>query len=440
MLVLRKCFLIILFFSIFLFPCFSDLPDSSNSSLLVNWPFRNTAPDDLTIKLAIVGPGEEFFLWFGHTGLVVEDSVRGESYFYDFGVFSFDEEFFSNFFFGKFIYSVESTKFIYYIMHIKRINRSIHTLTLNIDPEIKVELAKALYINALPPNKEYKYRHFDNNCSTKIRDYIDFAVYGQLKESTDVPSRMTLREHLRRHTYHNFFTDWIYMFILSGGVDFPSTAWEFTVWEEMYIPSEIERNIINFSYINVEGESVPLVSRSEMIFEAVGREPVLENYIELWPQGLIFGLILAIIPVILSIIYIKFDKLRILLGLYTCIISFIFGILGSLLFFMNYFTEHFVMYNNENLFILNPITLAVFPLAILFLLNKKSASKLLFIAWSVLSFMGIVMIILKLFGVFHQSNLIIIVTCMLFNFGFAGSYFLIFLSEKADKKNYLSNS
>ena len=418
----KNSYLIVLFFFVTLFPGFSDSPDSSQ---LDNWPFKNTVPDDLTIKLAIIGPGEQLFLWFGHTGLIVEDSVRGESYFYDFGVFSFSEEFFSNFFFGKFIYSVESTKFVYYIMHIKQINRSLHTLTLNIDPEIKVEFAKALYINALPANKDYRYRHFDNNCSTIIRDYIDFAVYGQLKESTDVPGRMTLREHIRRHTYHNFFADFLYMFILSGGIDLPST-----VWEEMYIPSEIEKNIIDFSYINKNGESIPLVIDSELIFEAEGREPVLETYIELWPGGLILGLVLALIPVFLTFIYIRFNILRILIGLYTCIISLVFGIFGSLLFFMNYFTEHFVMFNNENLFILNPITLAAFPLGILFILKKKSAAKLLFIVWSLLAIMGIAMVLLKLFGVFYQSNLIIIVTCMLFNFGFAGSYFMIWFNKK----------
>ncbi len=425
------CFIVLLFF-IIPFSGYSDLPDTSNSPLLVNWPFRNTAPDDLTIKLAIIGPGDEFFLWFGHTGLVVEDSVRGESYFYDFGVFSFDDEnFLSNFIFGKFIYNVVSTKFIYYIMHIKRINRSLHTLTLNLDPEIKVELAQNLYVNSRPPDNKYKYRHFDNNCSTRIRDFIDFAVYGQLKENTDVPGRMTLREHLKRHTYHNFFADWIYMFILSGGIDLPSSK-----WEAMYIPSEIERNIINFSYINVDGVSVPLVSGLEMIYEAAGREPILETYIASWPQGLIFGLVLAIIPVILTFIYIRFNISSIFIGLYTCLVSFVFGIFGSLLFFMNYFTEHFVMYNNENLFILNPITLAVLPLGILFVLKKKSASLLLFIAWALLSFLGIIMIVLKLFGVFYQSNLIIILTCMLFNFGFAVSYLLIMLFRPADKKTH----
>lgn len=430
-------FLTVLFLTILILislaeSAFCEFPDTTDPSLFVNWPFRNTNPDDLTIKLAEVGPGEDFFLWFGHTGFIVEDSAKGESYFYDFGVFSFDDKnFLSNFIFGKFIYSVESTKFIYYIMRIKSINRSLHTLTLNLDKEIKVELAKKLYLNSKPPNNEYNYRHFDNNCSTIIRDYIDYAVYGQLKKTANNTSaRMTLREHLRRHTYHNFFADWMYMFILSGIVDKPATGENFTAWDEMYIPSEIERNINNFKYINIDGKSVPLVIGREEIYKGEGRPPVLENYIELWPSGLIAGIILALIPIILTLIYLKYNRLGLILGLYTCIIGFFFGILGSLLFFMDNFTAHFVMFNNENLFIINPLTLAALPLGILFMLKKKTAPLLLFIVWGVITLLCLAMLILKLFGIFYQSNMLIISTCVPFNFGFAVSYFLLVIKKK----------
>ncbi|MDR0662977.1 MAG: hypothetical protein LBF80_02720, partial [Spirochaetaceae bacterium] len=58
--------------------------------------------DYLTVKIAVMGPGDALYFWWGHLGLIIEDELSGTSKFYDYGVFSFDSEnFFLNFAFGR---------------------------------------------------------------------------------------------------------------------------------------------------------------------------------------------------------------------------------------------------------------------------------------------------------------------------------------------------
>jgi hypothetical protein len=57
-----------------------------------------------------MGPGDELYFWWGHIALIIEDSVTSRSRFYDYGIFSFqNDNFFSNFAFGRLLYSCGSS-------------------------------------------------------------------------------------------------------------------------------------------------------------------------------------------------------------------------------------------------------------------------------------------------------------------------------------------
>ena len=62
--------------------------------------------DDLTLKVAVMGPGDELYFWWGHIALVIEDAATGEARFFDYGLFSFENaHFFTNFALGRLLYS-----------------------------------------------------------------------------------------------------------------------------------------------------------------------------------------------------------------------------------------------------------------------------------------------------------------------------------------------
>ena len=48
--------------------------------------------DDLEIKLVTIGPGDDLTSWWGHTAIIVEDHKFNVSRFYNYGLFSFEQE------------------------------------------------------------------------------------------------------------------------------------------------------------------------------------------------------------------------------------------------------------------------------------------------------------------------------------------------------------
>jgi hypothetical protein len=151
--------------------------------------------ENLTLKIAVIGPGDELYFWWGHIALVIEDSTANASRFYDYGLFSFDNEnFFYNFAFGRLLYScgVSSTEsnFGSYF----KTNRDITIYTLEIQNEKRIEIKEFANHNVLPENRDYFYHHFRDNCSTRIRDIIDMMTDGQFSaEYGSAPGRFTLR-------------------------------------------------------------------------------------------------------------------------------------------------------------------------------------------------------------------------------------------------------
>ncbi|MDR0600337.1 MAG: DUF4105 domain-containing protein [Treponema sp.] len=329
----------------------------------------------LTLKIAVVGPGDEVYLWWGHIGLVVEDALSGRSDFYDWGVFSFDNDnFYANFAFGRLLYSCAVSPAAANLAYGIASNRDIVLYTLNLPPEVRAEILQFAENNALPQNKDYWYHHFKDNCATRLRDIIDQATGGAFKARYgEAPGRFTLRGHVRRHTWFSPPWDWLFSFLMGRGIDRP-----ITVWEEMFLPSEVERRISDFTYAGPDGVERPLVSSVEVMNTARGRHPVLDSPPRQWPQTLAAGLLLAALLGLFKAMSRKKDLFgggiaragRILFGLSQSLLGLFFGAAGFLLFFMSFFTNHDYTWHNSTIIFVNPLLFAAFPLGIVLAFGK----------------------------------------------------------------------
>jgi len=367
-----------------------------------------TQGENLTIKVAIAGPGNELYFWWGHIALVIEDSDTGRSRFYDWGLFSFDSEnFFTNFAMGRMLYSCGVSSYEANINHLKNINRGIVLYTLDLSGEAKVKVKDFVDNNILPENRNYLYHHFKDNCTGPILKILDIATDGQFFDRLNIePGRFTLRQHVRRHTWFSPFVDWILNFWMGQDIDLP-----ITVWEEMYLPSEVANQIQNFNYIDSNGMEKPLVSDIEYIFLSEGRPPVLETPFVQWKRELIFGLVLALTLSILFIIQAKHTAFgQVSLGICHSLFGLVFGGAGLVLFFMSIFTEHDYTYNNINILFCNPLLLAAIPLGIKYAAsdnyNKRLKPELLLrLLWLMVTVGIIISMLLKLSPRFWQDNL-----------------------------------
>ena len=366
--------------------------------------------ENLTLKIAVVGPGDEVYFWFGHIAIVIEDSDDDSSYFYDYGLFSFDNEnFYYNFVFGRLLYSTGASSTERNIALAKRRNRSIVFYTLDLPPETRVKVRDFLKNNILPENRDYYYQHFKDNCSTRIRDVINFATDGQLKdEYGKIPGQFTYREHVRRHTWFSPAVDWILNFWLGQVIDIP-----IYVWDNMFLPSEVEKTIQDFMYTDVNGVRRKLVidSSKDIIFTPEGRPAVLDVPRKQWPYELALSLVLSAIFGFFFFLYSKKIRVgKILAGFSMSLCGLVFGLAALLLYFLNIFTNHDYTYENYNMLFATPLLLAAVPLGISYALTKKPEKQfkydlILRIIW-LLTVIGIIIsMIIKLLPVFYQDNL-----------------------------------
>jgi hypothetical protein len=364
--------------------------------------------ENLTIKIAVMGPGNELYFWWGHIALVIDDSRTGQSRFYDYGLFSFkNAHFFINFAFGRLLYSCGVSSASGNIAAYVNTNRDVVLYTLDIPPERREAMREFAEHNVLPENRDYFYHHFKDNCSTRIRDIIDLGVNGQFREQYgNAPGRYTLRQHVRRHTWFNPFADWILNFWMGQDIDTP-----ITVWEEMFLPAEVGKRINDFWYTDVDGVSRQLVTGMETINQAIGRPAVLDVPRRQWPRELALSLTMALILCVFFFFQEKKPPLgQVALGICHSLFGFLFGFAGLLLFFMTFFTNHDYTYHNANLLFANPLLLAAIPLGISYAKVRNFNERLFFEAllrllWLLTALGVFLSMLIKFSPWFWQQNL-----------------------------------
>jgi hypothetical protein len=399
-----------LIFSVLLCFCFFQLSAQDLSE-----PELASRGNYLTIKVAVLGPGDELYIWWGHIGLIIEDALSGESRFYDWGVFDFEQDnFYVNFALGRLLYFCLVTPAEYNLSRITGENRDITIYTLDLPPETKTEVFLFAENNVLPENRDYWYHHFKDNCATRIRDIIDMATGGAFKERYgDAPGRFTLREQVRRHSWFSPFWDWSLSFWMGQDIDKPST-----VWEEMFLPSEIGLRIEDFRYTDSRGVERNLVSSVEVYNTAHGRPGVLPDPGKPWPRELAISLVIVLLFLAFSLVEKKAqvpnmpNKLnpgRVLSGLGQALLGLFFGATGFILFFMTFFTNHDYTYHNSNVIFVNPLLFAAVPLGLIYAFGKNAkkrftAGVFLKALWSYVFLGGFLTMVIKLFPGFYQQN------------------------------------
>jgi hypothetical protein len=355
--------------------------------------------ENLEIRLMVVGQGDPVYSLWGHTGLAIRNKENGKDVFYDFGNFNFeDDDFFTNFAIGRLLYIAWASFTEQYIFSTINDKRDLTEYVLNLSPEKKQEMYEALRLKAKPENRTYLYHHYNDNCSTRIRDYIDIAVNGQLNARTDYSRGSTFRRSFLRFTSNKKVTGF-FLSLLQG----PMIDKEVTLWQEMFLPDVLGEVVSSFDYKNDKGEIVPLVTQKNRLYNADQRLPLPETYKPDYLIIALISLILSSMVLIMNIISEKgnrawFACLNIIMGLFL-------GLLGSVLLFLAAFTDHSYSFNNMNLFMINPLALLLIPAAVLYWIKGDLWKKRMNVIWMIQVGLTITMIIIKIITPVKQDNL-----------------------------------
>ncbi|MFT3748015.1 MAG: DUF4105 domain-containing protein [Agriterribacter sp.] len=134
-----------------------------------------TDSSHLRISLITCGPGEDLYSIWGHSAIRVTDTTTHSDRVYNYGTFDFnDPDFYIKFVRGgeqmQYFLSVES--FESFLESYIEERRSITEQLLDLSGQEKLDLYKALMINAKKENRFYRYDFLFDNCATRIRDII----------------------------------------------------------------------------------------------------------------------------------------------------------------------------------------------------------------------------------------------------------------------------
>lgn len=308
--------------------------------LLLASAFAHAAP---RIGVATMQPGEIFFERFGHNAIVVDDPALGGPVSYNFGFFDMDEPGFTgNFIRGDMRYMLVALPLFDDLAYYREVGRGVSIQWLDLSDDEASSLAAALAENAKPENARYRYDYFLDNCSTRVRDALDVALGGELRNLLAGRSRgNTFRGDAVRLASP---ATWMWLgFDLGLG---PAADKPNSLWKDAFVPMRLADALAEAR----RPDGRPLVQETEEVLpHRLPPEPAEERR-EWWPW-LLAGLVLASAvlwlgkraPARLAAIALPFWSL--------C------GILGLVMLFLWLGTEHRFAWANRNLMLLSPLCL-----------------------------------------------------------------------------------
>mgnify|MGYP001392697179 FL=1 len=297
-------------------------------SFMFFFSFIIKGDDNIEFSIITIGPYEdELYSAFGHSGIRYRDKLNNIDLFYNYGIFDFDQpNFYINFLNGRLLYMVG--KYNYQTVENFYINqkRYVKEQVLNLNNSEKIILFNYLEQNIRPENRTYLYNYVYNNCATKIRDIL-ITVYGERitfkKKSDNKTIRALMDKYLKNNKWGDLGID------ICLGLEIDKKA---SYSEEMFLPEYLFNNLED-SFLD---DNVNLISKTNIINS---NSPVINKNI--FQPKYIF-LLFLIICVFLSFRQIKYSLLYIY---FDFTVFFISGVIGVLLIYLWFFTDHLSSFN-----------------------------------------------------------------------------------------------
>jgi hypothetical protein len=238
--------------------------------------------------LVTYGPGEIYWQRFGHNAIWLREPGLGLDHVFNFGYFDFRQKnFLMRFIRGRMLYFSLARPAGAEFSDYRAENRSITVRRLNLQPGQYRRMRDGLLAAVRPENRDYLYDYYRDNCSTRVRDVLDTALDGALREQFEGQSaRLNFRAHTRRMTAMDF---WYYLG-LETALGMPVDR-EISRWEEMFLPAVVSESMAAVILAGAAGGR-PLAGAQHPVFEAVAAAPP-ANPVAVWPRYLAVGLLLA---------------------------------------------------------------------------------------------------------------------------------------------------
>jgi hypothetical protein len=157
----------------------------------------------LRITLLTCSPGAELYSTFGHTAIRVQDD-SGNDLVYNYGTFEFGDDFYIKFVRGRLPYFLSVERFPDFLAQYEYEKRGVWEQEVLLDCNRKVALLRALNENALPQNREYRYDFIFDNCTTRAGQMIFKAAPQPVSTARIIPANPK-----EAPTFRNLITEYL---------------------------------------------------------------------------------------------------------------------------------------------------------------------------------------------------------------------------------------
>lgn len=314
----------------------------------------------LEVFLVTAEPGDAIWELFSHNALLVRDSTTGFERSFNWGLFSFQQEsFVARFAQGRMLYWMAGQDPAQELEGYRRAGRRVWSQRVSLTPAQRWQLLRYLLDQDTPENRFYRYDYFRDNCSTRVRDALDFVLGGQIERATSgVATEHGYRWHTSRLLQDELWAWAGIEYLLGNPSDRPISR-----WEEMFLPRKLQASLEPLTVLNALGEEVPLLGPRELLADTQRPEVPTEAPARVW-MALLVGLAAAGGLGWLGHRAATGGRLaRVVLGGVGGGWGLLSGLLGLALVLSWIYTGHVFWQWNENVMQLSPVAL---PLVILF--------------------------------------------------------------------------
>tara|TARA_B110000908_G_scaffold69208_1_gene83523 strand:- start:1271 stop:2455 length:1185 start_codon:yes stop_codon:yes gene_type:complete len=289
------------------------------------------------VSIVTADAGSELFEAFGHAAIRIKDPVLQLDVIYNYGMFDFNApNFYTNFVKGKLNYQLGRQRFNQFINSYNYQKRNVQQQVLNLSQQEKQAFFLYLENNAAPKNRDYWYDPYYNNCATKLRD-ITTTILGDQVTFTKLhqpQKKYSLRALMRQEIPWNTWGSFGINLALGNKLDVIATESQY-----MYLPNYIFQKFRIATRIQ-NGEIVDLVKREDLLLKHKK-----QSYKSQLLSPLFVFILLSLLGFLIT--YKDYTETK-RTKWFDFLILFITGIIGVVVLFLWFFTDHTTTPNNFN--------------------------------------------------------------------------------------------
>ncbi|GAA4302519.1 DUF4105 domain-containing protein [Compostibacter hankyongensis] len=296
------------------------------------------APDSCTLRISLltIGVGDDLYSIFGHTGIRATDPATGMDVVFNYGTFDFsDPHFYQKFIRGKLLYYLSADRFSDFMAAYREEERSVTEQVLNLSCVDRESIFAFLRNNARPENRSYKYDFFYDNCSTRPRD-VFAGILGNSWQMPDqlIPQGSTFRllfnPYMDRHAWSRLGMN----LLLGRPADVMVNS-----WQSMFLPDYLMKALDSTS---VNGQL--LVREKRVLYTPLQTARPAPPF---WEMPLWWFIALGVLLLLFSVG--PGQRYKSIQPWIDRCLFFLTGLLGCLMLFMWYGTDHQACSQNWNL-------------------------------------------------------------------------------------------